>query len=88
MGIGTLAVKDNLSVFGKLGFFNWDGDVRTTGARDKSEDGTDPMLGIGAQFDVGKHLGVRTEYEHFNVDSALIGFLSVSLVMKFTTPSK
>lgn len=54
-----------VSLFGKLGGFVWDSDIRS--ATDSySENGFDPALGLGAAFNMGG-IGVRAEYEYFNI---------------------
>lgn len=54
-----------VSVFGKLGGFVWESDIRSA-QNTYSESGFDPALGIGAAFNMGG-IGVRAEYEYFNI---------------------
>lgn len=70
-----------IGVFAKAGFASWDGDVTTAG-NDFSEDGTDPLYGIGAKFQIGS-LAIRGEYELFDLEDIDIDYVSVGLSYTF-----
>ena len=59
LGIGPI------DLFGKLGVFAWDADALTSGNK-VSDDGTDPVVGIGAGVTLGS-FSVRAEYEYFDI---------------------
>lgn len=59
MGLGPV------DVFGKVGGFVWDSNVRTA-ASTKKDSGFDPGVGIGASFTLGS-LGLRAEYEYYDI---------------------
>lgn len=54
-----------VEVFGKVGGFVWNSDFELAEEKYK-EDGFDPVVGIGAAFDLGG-LGVRAEYEYYDI---------------------
>lgn len=70
-----------IGVFAKLGFASWDGDI-TSGADSLSDDGTDPLYGVGAKFQFGS-MAVRGEYEVYDLDALEVDYLSVGLSYTF-----
>lgn len=70
-----------VALFAKAGAINWDGEATVlSGTVDES--GTDPAYGIGAQFQLGS-VGVRAEYEVFDLDEVEIGFASIGVSYTF-----
>lgn len=51
------------SVFGKMGFLNWDSKSNVY----NDDSGSDPAYGLGAKFILGS-LALRAEYEYFDVN--------------------
>jgi len=83
-----------VTLFGKAGLANWFADYSESGISSwgwsDTATGIDPMVGLGAKFDVSQNFAVRGEAERYmNVgDAALadqsdIDVLSVSAVLKF-----
>ena len=70
-----------LGLFAKAGMNAWDGEVSGFGVS-ASEDGTDPMYGIGAKIQIGS-FAVRGEFERFELDDIDIDFLSVGAAYTF-----
>lgn len=70
-----------IGVFAKAGFASWDGDI-TAGDDDLSEDGTDPLYGVGAKFQVGP-FAVRGEYEVYDLDDIEIDYVSAGVSYTF-----
>lgn len=62
--IDMFANQDNLEFFGKLGMAAWESKVDYV----RQTDGTDFMLGGGAQMKLGDNLGVRGEMEYLGSD--------------------
>lgn len=57
-----------IGVFGKYGVMSWDADGTIDGLPDFSEDGSEPMYGIGAKIGFGS-LDLRLEYEAIDLDA-------------------
>ncbi len=55
-----------VGIFGKVGYAWWDVDVSVDNAT-FSDDGSDPVYGVGARFNLWS-LEIRGEYEFFDVD--------------------
>ena len=70
-----------LGLFAKAGMNSWDGEVSGFGVS-VSDDGTDPMYGIGAKIQIGS-FAVRGEFERFELDDIDIDFLSVGAAYTF-----
>ncbi len=72
-GIGYLPVTDNIEAFGKAGAIFWERET-TQADNGKSStskaDGSSPLLGGGAQYQLNDNLHLRAEWEHmFNIGS-------------------
>jgi OOP family OmpA-OmpF porin len=85
--LGRLPVNDVFSVFGKLGYASYDGEVkgRVGNSVVASGDGSDEDIsyGVGASFNVGTAFEVRGEYEAIDISDGSFKLLSVSGVYKF-----
>lgn len=62
--LGIYPLKDNIDLFGKLGFLAWE--ARTNGTA--KADGTDMMLGGGVQSKLTDNIGLRGEIEYVGGD--------------------
>ena len=88
--VGILPIGEKFNVFGKLGFIMWDADFRAKYSYGSFEDsdsdsdsGTDFSWGVGAGFDFTDNLGVRIEYQAFEVEDADADLFSGSVVWMF-----
>jgi OOP family OmpA-OmpF porin len=85
--VGRVPVNDVFSLFGKIGFASYDGEVngRIGNTVVVSDDGSDEDLsyGVGASFNIGTSFEVRGEYEAIDVSDGSFTLLSVSGVYKF-----
>lgn len=70
-----------VGLFGKVGAINWDGDLDTS-LGSASDDGTDPLYGVGAKFQL-MSIQVRAEYELFDLEDSDIDFFSVGAAWTF-----
>lgn len=69
------------SLFAKVGAMSWESDsVSLTSTLNAS--GTDPAYGVGAQLQFGS-LGIRAEYEVFDLETVNVGLASVGLSYTF-----
>ncbi len=62
--LGLMPVKDNIEAFGKLGYAAWQARVDGRAA----SDGTDLLMGAGAQMRFTDNLGLRGEVEYIGGD--------------------
>jgi OOP family OmpA-OmpF porin len=85
-GVGTLPISERFSMYGKLGLFMWDLDVKgsstLTGPVSLSEDGTDFTFGIGARYHFTKNLAVQLQWQRYNDigDDATTGKYDVDVI--------
>lgn len=77
VAVGMWPLGNNFHLLGKLGFANWEIDSRVG-----STDGTDLTWGVGAQFDIGRNLGLRAMWQRYEADEE-IDFLNVGVIWKF-----
>ena len=75
--VGILPLGERFDVFAKLGIGYWTADLATSGtfagrsAQSADSSGTDPIVGLGARFNITARWGIRAEWERFfNVGSA------------------
>ena len=70
--VGQLPVTPWFTAFAKAGLAKWetdvDGNLGDANLDLKDNDGTDPVYGVGAQFNFDPFL-VRAEYERYDMDS-------------------
>jgi hypothetical protein len=77
VGVGLWPLGNNFHLLGKLGLANWEIESRGRGT-----DGTDLTWGLGAQFDMGRNLGLRATWQRYEADEE-IDFLNLGLLWKF-----
>lgn len=83
-GVGTLGLSDNFDLFAKAGFISWEADSFLDGLPVGADDGEDLALGIGAKFGSENGLGLRAEFEWFDVDEVdAVWMASVGLEFRF-----
>jgi OmpA-OmpF porin, OOP family len=79
-------MSEEFSLFGKLGIFLWELRASdTTGGQpfSSSNRGRDVSFGLGAGYNLGRHLAVRAEWERFKLDDVGADLLSAGLVWRF-----
>ena len=70
-----------VALFAKAGAINWDSET-TVLSSTVNRSGTDPAYGVGLQFQLGS-VGLRAEYEVFDLDEVEIGFASIGMSYTF-----
>lgn len=87
--MGRIEVVPALTLFGKLGVARWDVDVDTSLGND-TDDGVDPMFGLGVEWRVAQRVGVRAEWERLldvgggsGSEGGDLDFFSVGVVYHF-----
>lgn len=87
--VGILPVSDRLDLLGKVGLFSWDSDASATvsGATfdvsSLDDDGTDPFFAGGIRYWVNDQIGIRGEWEQYELDDTDVTVLSVSGQLRF-----
>ena len=75
--VGSLPLANQFSVFARIGIANID--IETgAGSRDKTE----LLLGIGAQYDFTRNLGLRVQWQRYESEPE-VDLLSVGAVWRF-----
>lgn len=72
--VGTYPIQPNFLLLGRLGIFRWDADLGVSvysggvfiGSASESASGTDPLYGVGVQWNVNKQFGVRGEWTRYS----------------------
>lgn len=63
-GVAGIPVSEQIEVFGKAGMARWTVEkTDSTGAAENT--GTDVLVGVGANYNLGDNMGVRAEWERF-----------------------
>jgi len=83
-GVGTIPLSESFDIFAKAGMISWDADSRVDGVFVGSDDGNDLALGIGARLNAGRSLGIRSEFDWFDIsDADSVWMLSVGVEFRF-----
>jgi len=85
-GVGILPLGKHIEIFGKAGFVFWDSKTKFSGALtgSGSESDSDTAYGAGINFKLGDHIGIRAEYEVFDVsDVDTLDMASVGVNIRF-----
>jgi len=88
VGTGTLPIVPGFGIIGKLGLYRSDIDVRG-GGFSANGSSTDYTLGVGGQWNWGRNLSMRVEWERFNnggnntTGHSDFDMLSVSAMFRF-----
>ena len=69
-GVGALGLSESFDLFAKAGVISWDAESKVFGVPVDVDDGQDLALGIGAKFNTSGSLGLRAEFEWFDIDDA------------------
>ena len=80
--VGMIPLGEKFGVFGKVGAFMWDASGGGA-ASGLSEDGTDLMFGAGVNWNFTEKVGLRAEWERFDIDGDDVDFLSVGVQFNF-----
>jgi OmpA-OmpF porin, OOP family len=92
VAVGILPINQQFSVFGKLGMYQADSDLssNTPLIGSASDKNTDVTYGVGLQYDFGKNLGLRGEWQQYKkVGSDQVGgdgdvdVFSIGVLWKF-----
>lgn len=82
----TIPVSPEFDLYARFGLFAWeaDADLRTPGGRARgSDDGSDPVYGLGARLLVTEAFGLRAEWEQFELDDEEVSLFSVGAELRF-----
>ncbi len=83
-GVGALGLSDNFDLFAKAGVVSWEADSFLNGVPIGTDNGEDLALGIGARFGSDSGLGLRAEFDWFDIDDAdAVWMASIGLELRF-----
>lgn len=71
---GFMPVSQTFDLFGKIGMLLWDADLSLTGFPSISEDGSDLIFGVGAQYNPAKNVSIRIEFQTTSLDVSGVDF--------------
>jgi len=75
VGVGSLPLSENFSLYVKLGMFRYDSDGTATGGLSATagDDGFEPTFGFGAEYSFTRNLAARLEWQrYYEVGSGLL----------------
>lgn len=83
--VGSLPTTNQFSFTGRVGLFRWDAGGVCSGAfsASGSDSGTDLTFGVGMRYDMTKTVGLRAEWDRFDVDEDDVDMLSLGVVFQF-----
>ena len=77
---------DDISLFGKIGFFDFDTDLSVDNSIDSSGHTDGAMAGIGAVVSIADNVGIRAEADIYDVDDADFWTAIIGLEYHFGRP--
>jgi|GEM_PF-1327738 OOP family OmpA-OmpF porin len=85
-GVVMLPIHETIVPFGRIGMHYWDMSVTATssaGNATLTDDGFDPFLGGGIQFNITENIALRAEYELFKFDDENVELVTGGLIFRF-----
>jgi OOP family OmpA-OmpF porin len=89
VGVGTLPLRNRFSVYGKLGGYRGDTQLRSNAGFSGSDTNTDITFGVGGRYDLSPQIAFRAEYQAYqSVGGSTVGnsdfdVISVGALFKF-----
>jgi len=85
LAVGTIPLNQQFSLYGKLGLFMWDADIRVSGPATvlTSDDGTDLTIGFGARYSFTKNLAAQLQWQRYDLDNFDVDVISVGILFRF-----
>jgi len=83
---GVLPIGSHFELFAKAGYVLWESETTLSGLVSEvtEDDGNDLSYGVGAAFILGKLVGIRAEWERFDVEEADdVNFISLGIDFRF-----
>jgi OOP family OmpA-OmpF porin len=80
--VGMIPISQKFDIFGKVGIYMWDASGGGV-ASGISDDGSDIMFGAGVNWSILNRLGLRAEWERFDVDGDDVDFISIGAQFNF-----
>ncbi len=62
--------SEQVELFGKVGFYDFDGDLKVNGVTESSGSIDGAMIGGGATINIAERWAIRAEFDWFDVDAA------------------
>jgi len=86
--VGSMPAGERFDITAKVGYFVWKSKTSlfnpAVGTLSQDDDGSDPMIGIGARFKFSDRISLRGEYEHFSdIDDEDGSLLSLGFAYSF-----
>jgi OOP family OmpA-OmpF porin len=84
--VGTIPINQQFSLYGKLGFFMWDADLKGTVGGipvSVSDDGTDLTIAIGARFSFTKNFAMQVQWQRYELDDFDVDVIGVGILFRF-----
>jgi hypothetical protein len=82
----TIPVSPDFDLYARFGLFAWevDADLQTPGGRARgSDDGSDPVYGLGGRLFVTETFGLRVEWEQYELDDEDVSLFSLGAELRF-----
>jgi hypothetical protein len=85
--VGHAPLSDTFSIFGRVGIFMWDAEIKidtvSFGSESETDDGSDAFFGADLSFDVGSQAALRVEYTRYDAADGDIDFIGAGLDFRF-----
>jgi hypothetical protein len=76
-------IGDSGRLYGKVGQLYWDADARIVNSISVNDNGNDNFIGLGVRLGGPEGLGMKLEFEQYDIDTSEIDMVSLSLNAEF-----
>jgi OOP family OmpA-OmpF porin len=80
--VGIFPINPQWSLYGKLGFFMWDADLKSN-LGNLSDDGTDLTYALGVRWNLTKNLTVQAQWQRYDVSDGDVDVLGIGVLFRF-----
>lgn len=70
--LGNVALQEGFGLYGRIGMYMWNGELKNAGAASGSDDGSDLYYGIGMNYAFSEAFSVRAEYDFIEVTPFIV----------------
>lgn len=82
-GIGYLPLVEDIDVYGKIGYFDFDTDLATDGFISQSAHTDGLALGVGATINIDDNLGIKADFDWYDAEEADLWAVILGLEYRF-----
>jgi OOP family OmpA-OmpF porin len=80
---GSYPLANRISVYGRAGWFFWDGEAEVNNVTQASPEDSNPYLGLGLSYDITDSFSVNSDWSRYELESANSDVFSIGFQFRF-----